>query len=83
MELQNEIQHTTIPWLHDSLNRLQYEELFDISPQMEREFNKEFHDYLSKILNELCTEKLSLINNIDALIENMMSNNGYDKYCLN
>lgn len=83
MKSQNEIQHTNIPWLHNSLNRLQYEELFDLSSQMEEEFNKELHNYLSKILDQLCMEKLSSNNSINTLIESMISNNGYDKYCSN
>ncbi|GES81472.1 hypothetical protein GLOIN_2v1770734 [Rhizophagus clarus] len=35
------------------------------------------------ILNQLCIEKLSSNNSIDTFIGSMMSNNGYDKYCLN
>lgn len=83
MKSQNKTQHTNIPWLHNSLNQFQYEELFDLSSQMKQKFNKELYNYLSKMLDQPIMEKLSLNNSIDTLIESMISNNGYDKYCSN
>src|SRR6185369_752241 len=65
MEPQNEMQCSNTPWLHNSLNRLQYEELFNISPQMGEEITKELHIYLSEILDLLCGEKLSSTNAIE------------------
>lgn len=68
MGSQNEIQSTNSPWLHSSLNRLQYEELFDVDPQMQEVIDKELHIYLSEILKLLCEEKLASVNTIDSLI---------------
>ena len=83
MESQNEIQHHNTPWLHKSLGRLQYEELFDITPQMEEEINKELRIYLSEILDILCEEKSSTTNAIEVLIANNNSNNNCNKQCFN
>ena len=68
MEPQNKIQHTDSPWVYDSLNRLQYEELFDVNPQMQELIDKELYNYLNDILNLLSEEKLSSTNTIDSLI---------------
>ncbi|RHZ77086.1 hypothetical protein Glove_186g18 [Diversispora epigaea] len=50
----------------------QCEDLFNLSSQMQQEFNHELYNYLTKIIEQLCGEKLSATNNIDALIENTL-----------
>ena len=82
MDSKNELQHECNPWFHKSLTQLQYEELFDITPQMQQKFDNELHLYLNEIINKLNEEKLQPTNNIDNLIENI-SNVGSSKYCLN
>lgn len=83
IESQNKIQHTDIPWLNRHLTKLDYEELFDLSPQMQKEIDKELYIYLSEIIDLLCKEKSALTNEIDILMENIISNNGHNKYCSN
>lgn len=81
MESQNKIQHTDSPWIYDSLNRLQYEELFDINPQMQKIIDKELYKYLDDILNLLSEEKLSSTNTIDSLISSTRINITNMKEC--
>ncbi|RHZ45067.1 hypothetical protein Glove_692g38 [Diversispora epigaea] len=50
----------------------QCKDLFNLSFQMRQEFNHELYNYLTKIIEQLCGEKLSATNNIDALIENTL-----------
>ncbi|CAJ0759416.1 21147_t:CDS:1, partial [Entrophospora sp. SA101] len=45
------------PWLHQKLNSLQIQELFEITPDMEALLDKELRDYLSVILTDACEEK--------------------------
>ncbi|RIB04524.1 hypothetical protein C2G38_2048366 [Gigaspora rosea] len=69
MSSQNRIQHiTNSTWAYNSLNILQYEELFEISPQMQEVVDKELYDYLDNLLNLLSQEKSSSINTIDTLV---------------
>jgi len=56
MDSKNELQHECDPWLHKSLTQLQYEELFDITPQMQQKFDNELHLYLNEIINKLNEE---------------------------
>src|SRR6185437_11922280 len=49
--LQNYIQHTSIPWISNSLNRSHYESLFDVVPEMQEVLDKELHIYLLEIIN--------------------------------
>ncbi|CAG8571090.1 5002_t:CDS:2, partial [Scutellospora calospora] len=81
MESKNYIQHTNIPWIPNSHNRLQYESLFEITSEMQEVLDKELHDYLSEILNLLLEEKLSKINNIDVLANSIGSNDHCKKRC--
>ncbi|RHZ65134.1 hypothetical protein Glove_319g192 [Diversispora epigaea] len=83
IDSQNKMQQINDPWLYNSLTKLQYEGLFDFSSQMQQEFNHELYNYLTKIIEQLCDEKLSTTNNIDALIENTLFNNSHKKYCSN
>ena len=83
MTSQNRIQYTNSPWLYSSLNRLQYEELFDISPQMQEVFNNKLYTYLSDILNLLSEEKLISTNTIDSLIATTITNITCMKECPN
>ena len=80
---QNRIQYTNSPWLYSSLNRLQYEELFNISPQMQEIINNELYTYLSDILNLLSEEKLISTNTIDSLIATTTTNITCMKECPN
>lgn len=82
MGSQNKIQSVNLPWLHSSLNRLQYEELFDVNPQMQKVIDKELHTYLSEILKLLHEEKLASINTIDSLVATA-TNITAMKECLN
>jgi len=68
MGSQNKIQSTNSPWLHSSLNRLQYEELFDVNSLIQEVIDKELHTYLFEILKLLHKEKLASINTIDSFI---------------
>ncbi|RIB11038.1 hypothetical protein C2G38_2043003 [Gigaspora rosea] len=68
ISLQNRIQHTTnSPWAYNSLNILQYDELFEVSPQMQEIVDEELHNYLDNLLNLLSQEKSSSTNTIDVL----------------
>ncbi|RIB09238.1 hypothetical protein C2G38_2044483 [Gigaspora rosea] len=68
MSLQNRIQHTTnSPWAYNSLNILQYDELFEVSPQMQKIVDGELNNYLDNLLNLLSQEKSSSTNTIDVL----------------
>ncbi|RIB19418.1 hypothetical protein C2G38_2307036 [Gigaspora rosea] len=68
MSLQNRIQHTTNSlWAYNSLNILQYDELFEVSPQMQEIVDEELHNYLDNLLNLLSQEKSSSTNTIDVL----------------
>src|SRR6266540_2077790 len=82
MGSQNKIQSTNSSWLHSSLNRLQYEELFDVNPPMQEVIDKELHTYLSEIFKLLHEEKLASINTINSLIA-IMTNITTMKECLN
>jgi hypothetical protein len=83
MEPSNKVQHISNPWVYNSLNEQQYEELFELSPEMQEEIDKELYTYLSEILGLLYKEKLNSTNVIDILIENNESNNRFSKYCPN
>jgi thiol-disulfide isomerase/thioredoxin len=83
MASQNKIQHTNSPWAYHSLNRLQYEELFDINPQMQEALDKELYDFLSEICNLLSEEKLSSTNTIDSFIASVGTNTTSMKKCPN
>ncbi|RHZ53903.1 hypothetical protein Glove_433g27 [Diversispora epigaea] len=83
MDSQNKIQHTNNPWLHNSLTKSQYENLFNLTPEMQQELNCELYNYLNEIIDQLCNEKVTTINNVDSIIESMSSNNSQSKYCSN
>jgi hypothetical protein len=80
MASQNKIQHTDSPW-GNSLNRLRYEELFDVSPQMQEVIDEELNIYLSQILNLLSEEKLSPTNFIDSLVASTATDTTHMKQC--
>ncbi|RHZ86479.1 hypothetical protein Glove_50g125 [Diversispora epigaea] len=83
MSSQNKLQHTDLPWMYDSLNKLQYEELFDVSPQMQEVIDIELHKYLADVLNFLSKEKSSsTTNTIDSLIASTVTNIANMKMCL-
>ena len=81
MEPQNYIQHTNTPWVSSSLNRLQYENLFGITSEMQEVIDKELYTYLSEIIELLCEEKLSAVNNINSFIDNTGSSEHCSKKC--
>ncbi|RIB00030.1 hypothetical protein C2G38_2235955, partial [Gigaspora rosea] len=68
MAPQNKIQNNDLTWTCDSLDRSQYDELFDVNTQMQKVIDEELHLYLNEILNLLFEEKLSNTNSIDSLI---------------
>lgn len=82
MVSQNKFQHTNFPWIYHSLNRSQYEELFDIDPQMQEVLDKELHIYLTDILDLLSNEKSASTNIIDSLITSTVTNVANMKACL-
>ena len=63
MTSQNKIQYTDLPQVN-SLNRLQYEEIFDVNPPMQEAIDEELNIYLSQILNSLYEENLSSTTDI-------------------
>ena len=63
----DKIQCLENPWLYQSLNQLQIEELFDITSAMQSVIDQELNDYLAIVLAEACTEKNSDKNIIDEL----------------
>src|SRR5690242_2671340 len=77
----NKIQHTNLPWTYNSLDRSQYEELFDVSPQVQKVFDEELYAYLTNILNLLIEEKLSANDTIDSLISSIGTNITCMKIC--
>ena len=83
MASQNKIQYTNSPWAYHSLNRLQYEELFDINPQMQEALNKELYDFLSEICNLLSEERRSSTNTIDSFVASAGTNTTSMKKCPN
>jgi hypothetical protein len=83
MESSYQVQHINNPWVYDNLNKQQYKELFELSPGMQEEIDKELFIYLSEILGQLNEEKLSSTNVINTLMTNRVSKNGFDKYCSN
>ncbi|KAF0432016.1 hypothetical protein F8M41_005337 [Gigaspora margarita] len=81
MEPRNHIQYTNTPWTFNILNRLQYENLFEITLVMQEAINQELYTYLNEILELLCEEKLSAANEIDSFIANTGSSSHCDKRC--
>ena len=80
MTSQNKIQYTDLPWVN-SLNRLQYEEIFDVNPPMQEAIDEELNIYISQILNLLSEEKLSPTNFIDSLIASTATDINRMKKC--
>src|SRR6185312_686569 len=72
---------TNTPWASSSLNRLQYENLFSITSEMQEVIDKELYTYLSEIIELLCEEKLSSVNNINSFIDNTGSSERCSKKC--
>ncbi|KAF0545761.1 hypothetical protein F8M41_001935 [Gigaspora margarita] len=80
---QNKIQHNTdSPWLCNTLSKLQYEELFNISPQMQKIIDEELYTYLAEILTLLSEEKSST-NTIDSLLASIPVDISKMKFCSN
>jgi glutaredoxin len=71
------------PWLYQNLNKLQMEELFDITPAMQSLIDQELNDYLTIILAEASTEKNSDKNIIDELASKHNTMMGRQKRCDN
>jgi hypothetical protein len=69
------------PWLHKKLDSLLIQELFDITPEMQKLLDQQLHDYLSIILAEACTEKNKNINIIDNLAAQHNTTIGRQKKC--
>ena len=77
----NQIQVHKDPWLHKTFDLSKIEELFNITPEMQKILDEQLHNYLSFILHEACTEKREAINPIDDLITKYNSNVGKLKWC--
>ncbi|RHZ71739.1 hypothetical protein Glove_255g21 [Diversispora epigaea] len=69
-------------WLEELLE-LQYEEIFDISSQMQDTLDKELYNFLFEIVYLLSEEKLSITNIIDSLIASTKINITNMKQCPN
>ena len=82
MASHNKIQHTDSPWAY-SLDRLRYEELYDISSEMQDAIDKELYKYVFDILTLLSDEKLSATNTIDSIIADAATNVNSMKKCPN
>ncbi|RIB22253.1 hypothetical protein C2G38_2174373 [Gigaspora rosea] len=83
MDPQNRIQYTNLPWVLSSFSRHQYEDLFEITSEMQEAIDQELNNYLAEILELLCKEKSSTTNAIDSLVANIGSSSRCDKRCLN
>ncbi|KAF0484108.1 hypothetical protein F8M41_023091 [Gigaspora margarita] len=81
MSSENKTQHTNLPWAYDSLNRSQFDELFNISTQMQEVIDEELHSYLAEVLKLLSEEKLSTTNTIDSLVASTSTNTIKMKTC--
>jgi hypothetical protein len=68
------------PWLNQKLNSSQIEELFDVTPEMQRLLDQQLYDYLSIILNETSSEKndMNIIDDLAAVHNTTM---GKQKRC--
>ena len=82
MASHNKIQHTDSPWAY-SLDRLRYEELYDISSEMQDAIDEELYTYVFEILTLLSDEKLSATNTIDSIIADAATNINSMKKCPN
>lgn len=82
MASHNKIQYTDSPWAY-SLDRLRYEELYDISSEMQDAIDKELYTYVFDILTLLSDEKLSATNTIDSIIADAATNINSMKKCPN
>jgi len=77
----DQTQTTQEPWLNKKLNPSQIEELFDITPEMQRLLDQQLHDHLSIILDEACAEKNKDTNIIDDLVTKHNTTMGKQKRC--
>jgi len=82
MALHNKIQYTDSPWAY-SLDRLRYEELYDINSEMQDAIDKELYTYVFDILTLLSDEKLSATNTIDSIMADAATNINSMKKCPN
>ena len=79
----DQTQMTKEPWLYRKLNSLQVEELFDVTPDMQRLLDQQLHNHLSIILNEACMEKNDDTNAIDDLATKHTTIMNRQKRCTN
>ncbi|CAG8530714.1 3792_t:CDS:2, partial [Scutellospora calospora] len=79
--LLNKIQYTNSSWAYNSFDRSQYEELFDVSSQIQKVLDEELNAYHSEVFNLLVKEKLSSNNLIDSLISSIEINITNMKIC--
>jgi hypothetical protein len=69
------------PWLYQNLNLSQIQELFDITPEMQKLLDQQLYNYLSIILTEACAEKDNSTNIIDDLASKHSTIIGKQKRC--
>jgi hypothetical protein len=77
----DKIQVLENPWLHKTLNSIQIQELFDLTPAMQNLLDEELHDHLSIILDEASAEKKRDTNLIDSLVAECNGVTGRQKKC--
>jgi len=77
----NQIQALKDPWLYETLNSSQIEELFTITPEIQELLDQQLYNYLSIIICEASEEKNQMINPIDDLVDIHSSNIGKQKRC--
>ncbi|CAG8823229.1 17851_t:CDS:1, partial [Racocetra fulgida] len=81
MNKNDQAQFMITPWLYDSLNNQQYEQLYYLTPEMKTECEHELNIYLTSILEELITEKSQEVNTINQLITNQKGAGSHSKWC--
>jgi hypothetical protein len=77
----DQIQNLKSPWLHKTLSTLQIQELFDLTPEMQKLIDQQLYDYLTVILDEACDEKKENLNVIDNLMASQNMKMGKQKKC--
>jgi len=77
----SQIQALEDPWLHESLDSSQIQELFDITPGMHELLDQQLCDYLSTIISEASIEKNKDINTINDLVAKYNTKTGKIKWC--
>jgi len=80
----DKIQEIEEPWLCQKLDSQQIQELFEVTPEMQKLIDQQLYDYLTTItiLIEACAEKNSEVNSIDDQILRRDSTTSKQKSCI-